>query len=218
MLNLICDHIPTQLLPHSLWCPWFFLHSNSEKDIESRGNNTPQHTSRSRPIARGAGSASIAHCFCLVYRVATTPRSYIPALNTATAPPMIKGAWRPTDPTTMNLTHLARYDAPKDTAAFSDRRVDCILFYFQTTLTHPNPDTRVHDPHRTVAAAPYCRVLTVAKSRIAEVWHRLPLSNQKDENDSKPSGKCFLAYRKAFFWTYLNSKLGRDLGQNCPRD
>lgn len=87
----------------------------------------------------------------------------------------------------------------------------------QTTLTHPNPDTKVHDPHRT-AAAPYCRVLTVARSRIAEAWRRLPLSNQKDENDSKSSGKWFLAYRKALFWTYLNSKLGRELGQNCPRD
>ncbi|KAJ5207746.1 hypothetical protein N7449_002125 [Penicillium cf. viridicatum] len=139
----------------------------SEQDIASRRNNTPQHF----PIEtsnKGAGSASIAHCLCLAYRVATTPRSYTPALKTATVPTMTEGARRPTDPAAMNLTNLARYDAPKDTATFSNRPVDY---------------TRVHDPHRTAAAAPYCRVLTVARSRMAEVWRRLPLNNQKDDNN-----------------------------------
>lgn len=194
MLNLICDHIPTQLLPHSLWCPWFFLHSNSEKDIESRGNNTPQHTSRSRPIARGAGSASIAHCFCLVYRVATTPRSYIPALNTATAPPMIKGACRPTDPTTMNLTHLARYDAPKDTAAFSDRRVDCIfLFYFFFFFSdNANPSQSRHKGPRSTQNRSCRTILSGSDSRkIPNCWGVAPIAPQQSKGR-----KWFQAKRK----------------------
>lgn len=107
--------------------PLIFPSFQSEQDIASRRNNTPQHF----PIEtnnKGAGSASIEHTVSATsteYHVATTPKSYTPPLKTATPPPTIKGACRPTDPTTMNLTNLASYDAPKDTAAFSNRPVDC---------------------------------------------------------------------------------------------
>jgi hypothetical protein len=66
------------------------------------------------------------------------------------------------------MCYLARFDVPGDTAAFSDTSGDCdnkSIIILETTLTHPNPDTGVHGPHRTAAAAPYCRVLTVARFR-----------------------------------------------------
>lgn len=158
--------------------PLIFPSFQCEQDIASRRNNTPQHF----PIetnSKGAGSVSIAHCLCLVYRIATTPRSYTPAFKTAT--PMIKGACRPPDPTTMNLANLARYDTLRIRIQPRFWIIDqsiVINFFLQITLTHPSPDTRVHDPHRT-AAAPYCRVLTVARSRIAEAWRWLLRGNQR---------------------------------------
>lgn len=158
--------------------PLKFPSFQSEQDIASRRNNTPQHF-LIETHNKGAGSASTTHCLCLIYRAATMPASYLPALRAATALTMTEGACRPTDPTTMNLANLARYDAPKDTPY---RRVDqsiLINYFLQTTLTPPNPETRVHDPHRTAAAAPYCRVLTVARSRMAEAWRGLPLNSQR---------------------------------------
>lgn len=167
--------------------PLIFPSFQCEQDIASHRNNTPQHFP-TETNSKGADSTSTKYSLCLVYRAASTPRSYTSASQ---RPPQCqlrpKGLVGP-------QIWLPRTYATWQSSIFLKTqprfRIDqaiviiIIIIILQTTLTHPNPNTGVHDPHRTAAAAPYCRVLTVARSRNGWSVALIAPQQSKGENNS----------------------------------